>query len=127
MTKYVTYEEIPKSKKGTTNVPLNAAGKPYKLYEHDPAGFPEYFGLSDRLIMKIQNPSAKIKKIQAEIQKGAYVPSSSKKTPAKKKKTTKKKKKTTKKKKKCAVPGAVVHVKSYTRKCPTKKKTKNNS
>ena len=42
------------------------------------------------------------------------------------KKTAKKsvsKKKTTPKKK-CAVPGAVVKVKSYTRKCPTKKKTK---
>ena len=43
----------------------------------------------------------------------------SKKTSAKKKPASKK---TSAKKKKCAVPGAVVHVKSYTRKCPTKKK-----
>lgn len=76
--KYLTYNDIPKrdkDKKGIfSGVPMNAAGVPYKLYEYNPDAFPQYYGLSDRLIKKIQKPSPKVKKVQMKIQKAVYAP-----------------------------------------------------
>lgn len=76
--KYITWDKIPKKDKSTegalSGVPLNAAGVPYKLYEYNPNSFPKYYGMSDRMIKKIENPSPQIKKIQDKIRKGVYAP-----------------------------------------------------